>query len=141
MKSGRVIGAEESDARSLAERILAEARREAAALVTDAKLEAERLRASILDAALTRAHAHRQLVAEVAGGRLAHAGHAQVLAQRRGLLQVEVVERHHAVDGDPPGQMAGAEDEVVEPPLLVVVVNEEDIVQTLARPVGVAQAL
>jgi hypothetical protein len=36
--------------------------------------------------------------------------------------------------------VAGAEDEVVELPLLAVVAHEEDVVETLARPVGVAQA-
>ena len=87
------------------------------------------------------AHPHRQLVAEVAGGGLAHTGHAQVLAQGRGLFEVEVVERHDAVDGHAARQVAGAENQVVERPLLLVVVHEEDVVETLVRPVGVAQAL
>ncbi|MCX5745426.1 MAG: FliI/YscN family ATPase [Proteobacteria bacterium] len=50
MKSGRVIGADESDARAIAAEIVAEARRQATALVAEATLEAERLRAQILDA-------------------------------------------------------------------------------------------
>ena len=45
-----------------------------------------------------RLDAHRQLVAKVPRRRLAHARHAQVLAQRRGLFEIEVVERDDAVD-------------------------------------------
>ena len=50
------------------------------------------------DALVPRAHAHRQLVAEIARGGLAHAGHAQVLAQQRRRLDVEVVERDDAIE-------------------------------------------
>ena len=50
------------------------------------------------DAGVSGAHAHRQLVAEMARGRLAHAGHAQVLAQHGGELDVEVVERDDAIE-------------------------------------------
>ena len=58
----------------------------------------------------------------------------------RRLLDVEVVERHDTVDADAPRQVAGPEDQVVEPPALVVVGHIEDVVEALARPVGVAQA-
>ena len=42
--------------------------------------------------------AHGQLVAEPARGRLAHARHPQVLAEHRGHLDVEIVERDDPVD-------------------------------------------
>src|SRR5688572_12412300 len=48
--------------------------------------------------ALLRLHAHRELVAKVADSALAHAGDAQVLAQRRRHLEIELVERHDPVD-------------------------------------------
>ena len=84
---------------------------------------------------------HRQLVAEVARGRLAHPRHPEVLAQRRRLLEIEVVERDDAIERHAARQMAGPEDQIVELPPLVVVLHEEDVVEAVARPLGVAQAL
>ena len=43
-------------------------------------------------------HAHGQLVAKIARGGLAHARNAQMLAQRGGHFQIEIVERHYPVD-------------------------------------------
>jgi hypothetical protein len=50
------------------------------------------------DALVARLHTHRQLVAEVARRRAAHAGNAQMLAQVGDCLHVEVVEGDDAVE-------------------------------------------
>ena len=42
--------------------------------------------------------------------------------------------------GDAAREMRRAEDEVVQLPALLVVLDVEDVVQALARPLGVAQA-
>ena len=91
-------------------------------------------------ALVLRLDTHRQLVAKMAHRRFAHAGHAQVLAQRRGLFEIEIVERNDAIDGDLARQMRRAEDEVVHLPALLVVLDVEDVVQAVARPLGIAQA-
>ena len=41
---------------------------------------------------------HRQLVPEVPGGGIAHAGDPEMLADHGGLLDIEVVEGHDPVD-------------------------------------------
>jgi ferrochelatase len=48
--------------------------------------------------AVLRARTHRELVAEVTRGRVAHAGDAQVLAEERNEFDVEVVERRDAIE-------------------------------------------
>ncbi len=65
MKPGRVIGAEEVDARARADQILDDARVQAAASIAEAKLEAERLRAQIL---AQDAHTHDDLAPSLALG-------------------------------------------------------------------------
>ena len=85
--------------------------------------------------------AHRELVAEVARRRLAHAGHAQMFAQRRRLFEVEVVQRHDAIDQLAPREVAHTDQQVLELPLLLHVRHEEHLGDALARPSRVAQAL
>ncbi len=75
-------------------------RRHAAAELADAFVVEHVHERRHRQAIVLRLDPHRQLVAEVPRRRLAHAGNAQVLAQRRRLLEIEVVERHDAVDGD-----------------------------------------
>ena len=87
------------------------------------------------------ARAHRQLVAEVARGGLSHARHAQVLAQDRRRLHVELVEGDDAVDVLGLRHVAEAEHHVVDVPGLVDIGNVEDFVDALARPGGVFQAV
>ena len=88
--------------------------------------------------ALARAHAHRQLVAKRARGRFAHARHVQVLAQHRGELDVEVVERDDPIDTLGPRQEGGALADVLE---RHVAAHVEELVDRLAGPVRVAQLL
>ena len=90
------------------------------------------------DAGVPRADAHRQLVAEIPRGRLAHAGDAQVLAQEGRGLDVEVVEGDDAIEAFGAGQVADALDEVVGRRALAHV---EDVVDGLARPVGRGQRI
>ena len=51
-----------------------------------------------LEARLAGLGAHRELVPEMPGGGVAHARDPEMLADHRGLLDVEVVERHDPVD-------------------------------------------
>ena len=90
------------------------------------------------DAVIARADAHRQLVAEVAGGRLAHAGHAQVLAQQGRGLDVEVVERDDAVERPRARQMADAFQQILPRD---VARDVKGLVDRLARPVGILQGV
>ena len=85
-------------------------------------------------AAFARLQAHRQLVAEVARRRVAHAGQAQVLAQGCGGLNVEVVERHDAINLARAREVADGARERVE---REVGGHVEEFVNRLARPVGV----
>ncbi len=50
------------------------------------------------DSGLLGPHAHRQLVAKIMHRCKAHAGQAQMLANRRNVLQVKFIQRHNAVD-------------------------------------------
>ena len=77
----------------------------------------------------------------MAGGRLAHPGHAEVLAQGRGLLQIEIVQRHDAIDDLAARQVADAGEQVVELPLHVHVGHVKRLGDGLARPRRVAEAL
>ena len=83
------------------------------------------------DAERPRLHPHRQLVAKAAGGGAAHARHAQVLAQHRGELDVEIVERGNPVDA------VAARDLVHVPAdrlVAGVARHRVDLVDRLARP-------
>ena len=80
--------------------------------------------------------AHRQFVAEAAGRRLPHAGHAQVLAQHGGHLDVEIVERDDAVQAFGARQVGGTLADVVVRHAAPDVVKRVDRV---ARPVRPAQ--
>ena len=83
-----------------------------------------------------RLHAHGELVAEVARGGLAQTGDAQVLAQRGGLFQIEIVERHDAVDLLCARDVTDASDHHIHLPLLVHVGHVEDFGDALGGPVG-----
>src|SRR5438128_7740965 len=78
-------------------------------------------------------------VAEEARLRLTHAGYAQVLAHGRGLLEIEVVERHNPVDPPRACEMADAEQRIPGVPLLVGVGHVEDFVDAVARPLGILE--
>jgi hypothetical protein len=90
------------------------------------------------NALVARADAHRELVAEVARGRLTHSGHAQVLAQERRHLDVEVVERDDPVQDPAARDMTDALEQAVAGD---VAGNIEGVVDGLARPVGVLQGV
>jgi hypothetical protein len=75
--------------------------------------------------------AHGELVAEVARGRLAHTGHADVLAHARHELDVVVVERSDAIDLSRASEIA----QRVENGLVILEVRQgEDFVDELATP-------
>ena len=82
------------------------------------------------------AEAHRELVPERPRRRLAHAGDVQVFAQHRGRLDVEVVERHDAIEMFSAGEMGRARPDVLVGHLAADVVEPVDGV---AGPVGVAE--
>src|SRR5687768_2336150 len=90
------------------------------------------------DPALLGLHAHRELVAKVAHRALSHAWDAQVLAQRRSHLEIELVERHDPIDRLLPRQPADRVDHMVAPSQIG---HHEKVVDALARPVEVAQRL
>ncbi len=78
----------------------------------------------------------------MADGSLAHARHAQVLAQRRGQFDIEIVQRHDAVDRAGARQVADRLDRVRAIPLVVLVRHVKDLVDALQRPLRlVLQAL
>ena len=85
-------------------------------------------------AAVARLNPHRELVAEVARGGVTHAGQAQVLAKCCGGLNVEVIERHDAVNLARAREVADGARERVE---REVGGHVEEFVNRLARPVGV----
>src|SRR5688572_11675141 len=80
-------------------------------------------------------HPHRQLVAEVAHRRLAHARDAEMLAKRGRHLQIELVERNDAVDRLGAREVADGMDDVVAPEQ---VGHEKALVDALPRPVRVS---
>ena len=88
------------------------------------------------DAGVARLHAHGELVAKVAGRRLAHAGDPQVLAQQGRRLDVEVVERHDAIDLPRARDVADALQQVLAPD---VARDVEELLDRLARPLRIAQ--
>jgi len=82
-----------------------------------------------------RARAHCQLVAEVARRRLSHSRNSHVFAQSRSSLEIEIVQRHDAIDAAIARQMTHRQNRVVQVPLLVYVRHVEDFVDALRRPV------
>ncbi len=89
-------------------------------------------------AAIERLHAHGQLVAEIAHGRQAHAGHAQVLAESCGGFHVVFVERDDAVDLLRAREVRHSPHNVGERNFGGEI---ERVVEAFARPVGIAQLL
>ena len=64
-----------------------------------------------------------------------------MLAQGGGHFQIEIVERHYAVDSLGAGQVADGQQRIVAVPGFVLVRHVKDIVDAFARPLGfVAQA-
>ena len=88
------------------------------------------------DVGVPRLHAHGQLVAEIPGRRLPHAGDPEVLAQQGRGLHVEVVERHDAIHLPGPGDVADALQQVIPRD---VARDEEELLDGLARPLGIPQ--
>ncbi len=82
---------------------------------------------------------HRQLVPEIASGGVAHAPDPEMLAKRRRLLHVEIVECHDPVEFDRPRQPAHAFDDVGHVPTMFDVGYEVDVVNGLAGPLRVLQ--
>jgi hypothetical protein len=87
---------------------------------------------------LSRAHAHRQLVAKIARRRIAHSGDAQVFAQTRRDLDVEIVERDDAIDRLCATKIAHAFDHVLDVGQRRQI---EEVVDRFARPVGLRERL
>ena len=88
------------------------------------------------NAGVVRLDAHGELVAEVTRRGLAHARHAQVLAQHGGGLLIEFIHRHDAMNFARAGEIADAFQHVVA---AMLVRHEIDFVNGLARPFGVAE--
>ncbi len=88
------------------------------------------------DAGAARPRPHRELVAKSAAGRLTHPGHVQVFTQHRRHLDVEVVERHDAIEPLVPGQECGALPDIA---LRHVPPDEVEGIDGVAGPVRVAQ--
>ena len=86
--------------------------------------------------AIERPHAHRQLVAEVAHGRQPHPWDAQMFAQRGGRFHVIFVQCNNAVDFLRARQVRDRLHYVGECNFRRQI---ERLVETLARPIGVAQ--
>jgi hypothetical protein len=84
------------------------------------------------------AHAHRELVAEAARNRDAHAGNLQVFAQHRGRFDVEVVECDDSIEAFGAGQVCGARSDVV---LRHAAADVVELVDRVSRPVAVAELL
>src|ERR1019366_3006716 len=87
-----------------------------------------------LDAFLAGLPAHGELVAEMAHGGLAHPGQAQMLAQGGSQFDVEIVERHDAVDDASARQIAHRLDDVLTVPSMVLVGHVKDLVDALHGP-------
>ena len=85
--------------------------------------------------------AHGQLIAKVSRRAVAHAGHAQVLAQGRRRLHVEVVERNDAVDLLGARHVADAQQHVLHLPLLLHVRDVEGLVNAVLWPRLVGDAV
>ena len=85
--------------------------------------------------------AHGQLVAKISGRAVAHAGHAQVLAQGGRRLHVEVVQRNDAVDLLGARHVADAQQHVFHLPLLLHVRDVEGLVDALLWPRLVGDAM
>ena len=92
-------------------------------------------------ALIARLGPHGELVAEVACRSVAHAGHAQMLAQSCSRLHVEVVERNDAIDVLRSRHVADAKQHVVDLPLLIDVGDIEDLVDAVARPILIGKAV
>src|SRR4029079_92544 len=78
------------------------------------------------------------LVSEIPGGGLPHPRNAQVFAKVGGRFDVEVVERHDAIDLSRPRNVADAFHEVVAPD---VAGDVEELTDRLTRPVGVTEGV
>ncbi len=81
-----------------------------------------------------RAYAHSELVAEIPRRGFAETGQAQVLAQQGGFFEIEIVERHNAVQFRGPAQMADGKQHVLEVPFMLLVGHVKDVVDAFARP-------
>src|SRR5580700_9600335 len=87
-----------------------------------------------LDAVLSGVNPHGELVAEEAGMRLTHAGNPEMLAKRRSLFDVEVVEGDDAVKQLGAIDVADSEERVLEIPLVLLIRHVEHVLQRFARP-------
>ena len=86
--------------------------------------------------AIERSHAHGQFVAEIAQGRQPHPRNAQMLAQSGGRFHVVFVEGNNAIQFMRAGQMGHCLHDVGQCNIFRKV---EGLVETFARPVGIAQ--
>ena len=83
-----------------------------------------------------RLHPHGEFVAKVARGGFAHAGNAQMLAQKRGEFEVKIVQRHQAIDLLRARQIGDGVERMLPIPLLVDVGHVEDFVDGFGGPAG-----
>ncbi len=90
------------------------------------------------NSALHRLHSHRQLVAEVTHGGEAHAGYAHVLAQSSRSFHVKLIQGDDAVDLFLSREVGHRLDDLDHGE---VCGDIENVVETLARPVGIAESL
>ena len=126
------------DRRGLRSRLHHPRRRDAAVHSRDAGVVEDVDEVRTADAGAAGAAAHRQLVAKRARRRLAHARHAEIFAQHRRELDVEVVERDDAIDLLGAGDVRRALADVLGRHVAAEVV---ELVHGVARPVGIAQLL
>ena len=85
--------------------------------------------------------AHGELVSEIPGAGISHAGDAEVLTQERGLLEVEVVQGNDSVEFDRAGEVADAGDQVFPSPGIFVSRQIEDVFDVFTGPGFVFQVL
>src|SRR5271170_4619506 len=89
-----------------------------------------------VDARFFRAPAHRQLVAEMPHRGEAHAGNAQVFAQRRGVFHIEFIQRDDAVNRLPARHVAHG---VYDRPGRQLRRHVEHFVNGFARPIAISE--
>src|SRR5260370_1995125 len=82
------------------------------------------------------ASAHGQLVSEVANGGEAHAGNAEMLAERGNIFHVEFIERDDGIDGMGSGNVAYGINQDVQREIFG---HGEDFVDAFERPRGIAK--
>jgi hypothetical protein len=80
--------------------------------------------------------AHSQLVAKITHSREAHAGNAQMLAQRRDIFHVEFIERHDAIDGMGSGGVTYGINQTLQRKIFR---HGEDFIDAFERPIGVTK--